>query len=313
VPERICWIWRRIHAPGFLPAFSAKEEIGSRVTGMQALRGRDENTGFPSTRKSRKSRRPRFDAGAQIIMNFRVEERSAGLLKSPRAPPRAAHPDAHAPGAADDAVGRVRAGRHEKMSCKGLAQIRGRRAESVRRKVADRPRSGHRLRQELRAKLRIVAEAPQLAEVGYPLLVGTSRKGFLGATLARRASPAPPEETYLGHGRDGYGEPMSRQGPCAKCPQERVAELSPVAGASATIVFARSSCRSRCRIERSATFLRRFPRDAHGICAALHDTFMTSRGTSRCIAALSAHCIRMKRPRAARRLQQSGIVLPPEM
>jgi len=33
-----------------------------------------------------------------------------------------------------------------------------------------------------------------LAKFGYPLLAGTSRKGFLGATLARNGRPAPPEE-----------------------------------------------------------------------------------------------------------------------
>jgi dihydropteroate synthase len=37
-----------------------------------------------------------------------------------------------------------------------------------------------------------------LAKLGYPLLVGTSRKGFLGATLARDGKPAPPEERILG-------------------------------------------------------------------------------------------------------------------
>jgi dihydropteroate synthase len=41
---------------------------------------------------------------------------------------------------------------------------------------------------ELLRKLR------ELAKLGYPLLVGTSRKGFLGATLARNGKPAPPEE-----------------------------------------------------------------------------------------------------------------------
>jgi dihydropteroate synthase len=39
---------------------------------------------------------------------------------------------------------------------------------------------------------------PQLAKLGYPLLVGTSRKGFLGATLARDGKPAPPEERIWG-------------------------------------------------------------------------------------------------------------------
>jgi dihydropteroate synthase len=41
---------------------------------------------------------------------------------------------------------------------------------------------------ELLRKLR------ELAKLGYPLLVGTSRKGFLGVTLARDGKPAPPEE-----------------------------------------------------------------------------------------------------------------------
>jgi dihydropteroate synthase len=44
----------------------------------------------------------------------------------------------------------------------------------------------------------LLAKLPQLARLGYPLLVGTSRKGFLGATLAREGKPAPLEERILG-------------------------------------------------------------------------------------------------------------------
>jgi dihydropteroate synthase len=44
----------------------------------------------------------------------------------------------------------------------------------------------------------LLAKLPQLARLGYPLLVGTSRKGFLGATLARDGKPAPPEERIWG-------------------------------------------------------------------------------------------------------------------
>jgi len=40
----------------------------------------------------------------------------------------------------------------------------------------------------------LLRKLPELAKLGYPLLVGTSRKGFLGATLARKGKPAPPEE-----------------------------------------------------------------------------------------------------------------------
>jgi dihydropteroate synthase len=40
----------------------------------------------------------------------------------------------------------------------------------------------------------LLQKLPELAKLGYPLLVGTSRKGFLGASLPRRGKPAPPEE-----------------------------------------------------------------------------------------------------------------------
>jgi dihydropteroate synthase len=44
----------------------------------------------------------------------------------------------------------------------------------------------------------LLRKLPQLAKLGYPLLVGTSRKGFLGATLAQDGQPAPPEGRIWG-------------------------------------------------------------------------------------------------------------------
>lgn len=44
----------------------------------------------------------------------------------------------------------------------------------------------------------LLAELPAIAKLGYPLLVGTSRKGFLGATLARKGKPAPPDQRIWG-------------------------------------------------------------------------------------------------------------------
>jgi len=44
----------------------------------------------------------------------------------------------------------------------------------------------------------LLAKLPALAKLGYPLLVGTSRKGFLGATLAHGGKPAPPQERIWG-------------------------------------------------------------------------------------------------------------------
>jgi dihydropteroate synthase len=40
----------------------------------------------------------------------------------------------------------------------------------------------------------LLAKLQQLARMGFPLLVGTSRKGFLGKTLTRNTTPAPPNE-----------------------------------------------------------------------------------------------------------------------
>jgi dihydropteroate synthase len=44
----------------------------------------------------------------------------------------------------------------------------------------------------------LLQKLPQLAKLDYPLLVGTSRKGFLGATLARDGKPAPSDERIWG-------------------------------------------------------------------------------------------------------------------
>jgi dihydropteroate synthase len=44
----------------------------------------------------------------------------------------------------------------------------------------------------------LIEKLPRLTALGYPLLVGTSRKGFLGATLALDGRPAPPEERIWG-------------------------------------------------------------------------------------------------------------------
>lgn len=44
----------------------------------------------------------------------------------------------------------------------------------------------------------LLERLPQLAKLDYPLLVGTSRKGFLGATLALDGKPAPTEDRIWG-------------------------------------------------------------------------------------------------------------------
>jgi len=44
----------------------------------------------------------------------------------------------------------------------------------------------------------LLAHLRQLGKLGYPLLVGTSRKGFLGATLARDGKALPTDERIWG-------------------------------------------------------------------------------------------------------------------
>lgn len=44
----------------------------------------------------------------------------------------------------------------------------------------------------------LLRKLPLMAKLGYPLLVGTSRKGFLGATLDSHGKPAPPQDRIWG-------------------------------------------------------------------------------------------------------------------
>lgn len=44
----------------------------------------------------------------------------------------------------------------------------------------------------------LLQKLPQLARLGYPLLIGTSRKSFLGAALARDGKPVPPQDRIWG-------------------------------------------------------------------------------------------------------------------
>lgn len=44
----------------------------------------------------------------------------------------------------------------------------------------------------------LLAKLPALAKLGYPLLVGTSRKGFIGATLSSHGKPAPADQRLWG-------------------------------------------------------------------------------------------------------------------
>ena len=74
----------------------------------------------------------------------------------------------------------------------GLRRAVAARAPRGHPQISNRPRSRHRLRQKLRAKFRVARASAALARLGFPLLVGTSRKKFiaeaLGGVRGRRAA-----------------------------------------------------------------------------------------------------------------------------
>lgn len=82
--------------------------------------------------------------------------------------------------------------------------ITGSRAAVVRARRAGIPRSqivldpGIGFGKSYRQNFELLAHLPRLAALGFPLLVGTSRKAFLGAALGSAKSPAPPAERIWG-------------------------------------------------------------------------------------------------------------------
>jgi dihydropteroate synthase len=44
----------------------------------------------------------------------------------------------------------------------------------------------------------LLRKLPRIASLGFPLLVGTSRKGFLGRTLGEKGRPLPPDQRHFG-------------------------------------------------------------------------------------------------------------------
>ncbi len=76
------------------------------------------------------------------------------------------------------------------------ALARARRAGLAKRQIILDPGIG--FGKSFRQNYELLARLPKLATLGCPLLVGPSRKTFIGATLAGAAAPAPPEERVWG-------------------------------------------------------------------------------------------------------------------
>jgi len=170
--------------------------IAAAVAGARSAAHTFENSHFGGYTKGGR-RGNRLGSGRRALERYlRAEKRSpcggnCGKIR------RAANPDAHAWHAAQDA---------EQPFAKDVLKdvIAG-----LRHSIAIARRAGVRNSQiildpgigfgkSFQQNYELLVRLPELAKLGYPLLVGTSRKGFLGATLASRGKPAPPEARIWG-------------------------------------------------------------------------------------------------------------------
>ena len=175
---------------------SVQEELARVLPVLQALRGRMKIPVSIDTQKPEVAEAA-LDAGAQIINDI------SGLKSDPRIAEAAAR--RHVPLILMHMRGEPRT-----MQAGGFARevmkdvMRGLRNSVAAARNAGVAKSqiildpGIGFGKSFAQNYELLQKLPQLAKLGYPLLVGTSRKGFLGATLARDGQPAPPEERIWG-------------------------------------------------------------------------------------------------------------------
>jgi dihydropteroate synthase len=175
---------------------SAQEELARVLPVLQALRGRLKIPVSIDTQKTEVAEAS-LDAGAQIINDIsglknepRIAEAAARrrvplILMHMRGEPRTMQ----AGGFARDVMKDVMQGLRKSVA---MARKSGVPKSQI---ILD---PGIGFGKSFAQNYELLQKLPQLAKLGYPLLVGTSRKGFLGATLAQEGKPAPPEERIWG-------------------------------------------------------------------------------------------------------------------
>jgi len=175
---------------------SAKEELARVLPVLQALQGRMKIPVSIDTQKPEVAEAA-LDAGAQIINDI------SGLKSDPRIAEAAAR--RRVPLILMHLRGEPRTmqvGRFARDVMKDV--IRGLRNSVAAARNAGVGKSqiildpGIGFGKSFAQNYELLQKLSQLAKLGYPLLVGTSRKGFLGATLARDGKPSPPEERIWG-------------------------------------------------------------------------------------------------------------------
>ena len=175
---------------------SAQEELARVLPVLRALRGRLKIPVSIDTQKTEVAEAA-LDAGAQIIndiFGLKSDPRIAKVAARRRVPLILMHMRGEprtmqAGGFARDVMQDVMQGLRKSAS---VARKSGVRKSQI---ILD---PGIGFGKSFAQNYELLQELPQLAKLGYPLLVGTSRKGFLGATLAREGKPAPPEERIWG-------------------------------------------------------------------------------------------------------------------
>jgi len=175
---------------------SAKEELARVLPVLQALRGRIKIAVAIDTQKSEVAEAA-LDAGAQIINDTsglkndpRIAEVAARrrvplILMHMRGEPRTMQAGPFA----RDVMKDVMQGMRKSVAAARKAGV----GES---QIILDPGIG--FGKSFAQNYELLQKLPELAKLGYPLLVGTSRKGFLGATLARDGKPAPADERIWG-------------------------------------------------------------------------------------------------------------------
>src|SRR6267378_3092353 len=175
---------------------SAQEELARVLPVLQALRGRLKIPISIDTQKTEVAEAA-LDAGAQIINDIsglKSDPRIAKVAARRRVPLILMHMRGEprtmqAGGFARDVMKDVMQGLRKSVAT-------ARKAGIAKSQIILDPGIG--FGKSFAQNYELLQKLPQLAKLGYPLLVGTSRKGFLGATLDRDGKPAPPEERIWG-------------------------------------------------------------------------------------------------------------------
>jgi len=175
---------------------SAAEELGRLLPVLQALRGRLKIPISVDTQKASVAE-VALGAGAQMVNDISGLKNDPGIaevvarfgapliLMHMRGTPRTMQTGPFAKNAVRDVISGLR---------KSAAAAQ--RAGVKRTQIVLDPGIG--FGKSFAQNYELLARLPELAKLGFPLLVGTSRKGFLGATLARQRKPVAASERIWG-------------------------------------------------------------------------------------------------------------------